>query len=194
MERIAMFAIYLEFFQAVSGIFRLEQGPKDLPYSAWGMGLSLVAYALVKFGVEYFKLPMEAALLSSLADTLVMVLLAGGALLVRGVGRRIPQTLMACAVVGSLINLVALLATALMSLSPMPLTSTYALRVFTFPVIAWNVIVNAHILRQALSSGFVLGFVLSLIIFAAAWGVTTAISPDPGPINLGTGALGRRPL
>ena len=189
-----MFAIFFEFCRTISGIFRLEQGPKDLPYSVLGMGLSLVVYALVKFGVEYFKLPVEAALLSGLLDTLIMVLIASGALLVRGLSRRTPQTLMACAVVGGLISLVALLVTALMSISHVPLTSTYALRVLTFPLTAWNLIINAHILRQALSAGFVLGLVLSLIIFGAAWGVTTAISPDPGPINFGTGALGRQPL
>jgi len=189
-----MFAIFFEFCQTVIGIFRLEQGPKDLPYSVLGMGLSLFVYALVKFGVEFFKLPGEAALMSGLADTLIMVLIAGGALLVRGLSRRIPQTLMACAVVGFLINLAALLVTALMSISHVPLTSTYALRVLTFPLTVWNVIINAHILRQALSGGFVLGLVLSLIIFGAAWAVNTAISPDPGTINLGTGALGRQPL
>lgn len=179
-----MFANMPAIYHGLVAISRFEQGPDTLPYSTSLVTSVLTAYALVKIGIAFLTMPPGVAFISGLVDTLLSVTIVAAALTFRRFPNRIIQTLTAFAGVGTAINLVAFLGMSFVNLSPHHLLETYVTRVFTFPLMVWNLAINAHILRRALSTRFLQGLGLALLIAVASWLLTTAIHPATRPTTL----------
>lgn len=190
-RRCHMFANISAVYHGLAAISRFEQGPDTLPYSSPLVTSVLSAYALVKIGIAFLTMPVGVAFISGLVDTLLSVTIVAGVLAFRRFPNRIIQTLTAFAGIGTAINLVAFVGMSFVNLSPHHLLETYVPRVFTVPLMFWNLAINAHIFRHALSTRFVQGLGLALLIAAASGLLTTMIHPAIQPATLGVGALGQ---
>ena len=184
-----MFANGHAIYHGLVAIGRFERGPDTLPYSMPLVASVLSAYTLVKMGIAFLTIPPVVAFISGLVDTLLSVTVVAAALTFRRSPNRIVQTLTAFAGIGTVVNLVAFLGMSFVNLSPHHLLDTYVTRMFTFPLMVWNLAINAHIFRHALSTRFVKGLGLALLIAAASGLLTMAIQPPTQPTMLGVGAL-----
>ncbi len=173
-----MLTYFKTLFTTLIEICRLEKGPQDVPRSFLLLGLMLIIYTLVKFALENYLQPTEVALLRGGIETAVLIVIAGGMLAVRGLRHRIPQTLITLAAIGSVVTCAAIIGYAVLWLEPALLHIGVG-RAFTLPLFLWNIAVNAHVFREALSSGLVLGAAVSLALFFIAWVAADNLAPVP---------------
>jgi hypothetical protein len=130
------------------------------------------------------------ALLDGLLDTGVTLGVFAGCLFIRGLSARILQTLIALFSVGAAVGFAMLVATLVMQLAPAPILATNAALAIIGPLYIFNVIVNAHILRAALSSRLAPAFLIAALTAAAIWGVGLLLYGVQAPPARGVGALG----
>jgi hypothetical protein len=173
-----MLSYVKSFVKTLIDICRVEKGPQDVPRSFLLLGLMLILYTLVKFALESFLQPTDVALLRGGIETAVLVIVVGGMLAVRGLRHRIPQTLITLAAIGIAVTCVAIVGYAVLWLEPALLRIGVG-RAFTIPLFLWNIGVNSHVFREALSSGLVLGIVVAASLFFIAWVATDNLAPVP---------------
>jgi hypothetical protein len=156
----------------VVDILRFEKGPQDLPHSSRLLIAFLASYTLARTVVACFTMPAEMAVLVGVIDAALLGLIVAAVLWVRRLGARAAQTLMGCFAAGSAVSLLTILAYTVVSLSPVPRLLFGIGHALTFPLIAWNLAVNAHIFREALSAGLTRGFALALVYLVILWQIT----------------------
>jgi hypothetical protein len=187
-----MFRTLANLYPILLGICRFERGPQDIPTSKPLLWLGLTLYTLTIIGVEWFKLPFVSALLWGILETLFMVAVVISATFFKRVLHRLPQTLTAITLIGTAVNLALLLCLAMVSLAPAPLLATNITVGFSLPLLAWNAVMNAHILRHTLEKRFAYGLVLAVLILAVSWAIGLLLYPTDAPGAMGVGAMGRR--
>ncbi len=148
--------LWLAFFD----ICRLRSGPQNLPASPILLKFTLLFYMIISGASSLMHLSVKEAILSTIADTALFVILPSSLLYITHYSIRIIQTL--TALVGS--NCV---------LSMLSLPLVFWIKFYdgdvSFPMLlflglmVWNFIVYAHILRHALAVPFFVGAILTVI-------------------------------
>lgn len=153
-------------------ISRSESGPDSLPASMPWLAGSLLAYVvgLVINGILDYSLGKSVAV--ALTGTAILVLLATGSLLMVGLGKRLPQTLIALGGTGAIV-LVVMFAVHLVLIVGLPpeVQVGQMAGYLMFPLYFWNAVVFTAIFNTALSSGRLVGvaFSVSYLLTLAFW-------------------------
>lgn len=159
-----MFSKIIDFVTGLYDICRLEAGPQKLPFSTVLLALTFILYIAGRAAEEAFDRPLIEAGLLGLADVLLLVLIVAVPLWLLNLGNRIPQTLTAITAAGIVVSVVDIFLIFL--LIDLPLSPDRLGRVITyltFPLVLWRVLINATLLKFALSwhSGY--AFILALV-------------------------------
>jgi hypothetical protein len=161
-----------------SGFFelcRLRIAPQDLPYSKFLLKFSLFFYALINVLISLVGLSFHYALLSSLLDTALLVLLVSSLLYFARHTERITQTLTALAGAHSIIGI--LLLVPIMWLNFYQNDAVGFATLLLLALMVWNFVISAHILRHALEVPFFIGILLTSIISLLTFTVLSQIIP-----------------
>lgn len=129
---------------------RLKAGPADMPASSLLLKVTLFAYFLLGMGISRLDSAWNVSILSSLADTLFMMIAVGIMLKFKNLQTRYLQTLMAIAGAGIVLDLVGLpLLLWFMKIDPLEQGTSVAM-LLMIALMFWSLMVIAHIFRQAL--------------------------------------------
>jgi len=161
----------------VIDICRFEKGPQDLPHSVWMLSAFLATYTLGRTVVALFTMPAGMAALAGVIDSALLALIVAAVLWVRHLYPRLTQTLIGCFAVGSVVSLLTIVGYAIVSLAPDPLLLLGVGHALTFPLILWNLGLNAHILREALSTHITVGFAVAFVYLVILWQITERMGP-----------------
>lgn len=157
----------------IVGLCRLRGGPQDLPYSPNLLAALVVAATALDVLIGGLVDDTGSAFGRSLLSTFVVLGLCWVALAIRGLGSRYVQTaiaLLACSLVFSLLQLpIALLAEPLAPGASTLSGSQLLLGWISIAVLAWQLSVYAHIVRQAMEAPFALAFALAASWVLAYW-------------------------
>lgn len=156
------------------GLCLLRAAPQDLPASRPVLVVSLCCYVLVSVLLAGLTSGMPDGAGMTLLELGLLVLFNSGLLYLIGYPQRISQTLAALAGSGSLLGLPALVL--VLSAGPDPAVSLsssgWLLLLF------WNLLVNAHIMRHALSVSLALGAGVSVMYMLVSTQVLLAVFPQ----------------
>lgn len=183
-----MFHMLSDLFNVFAGIFRLEKGPQHLPSSYGLLVGTLVVFALARIGVKAYEVPFSAALNMGLIGTAVTVGVILVLLAVRGVTFRAPQMLTAFAGIGAAFGIAVIIALAIISLVPEVPLFAGLINVVTFPLTCVNVVINAHLFRESLSTNMAIGLVVALVLMFTVINVTNRFDPTLQPPGSGASA------
>lgn len=164
----------LVLLEAFLQILLRRRGPEDLPDSRFLLTLALGAYVLaqVPLVILLFDGWSSAALLALLADVALLSACFWAPLRFTGRVGRYRQTLTALAGTGALLAMVQV-PLVMASRAGDPGLPTVALLV----MLAWTVVVQAHIASRALSAGFGVGLAIALAYFLITFQVTGLLAP-----------------
>ncbi|MGH8489202.1 MAG: hypothetical protein ACREXS_10160, partial [Gammaproteobacteria bacterium] len=152
------------FVDTLAGITRLEKGPQHLPTSYALLITSVVVYALIRFGVYIYRVPIESAAIMGLTDAAVTVGIIVLLLAVRGVTFRAPQMLTAFTSIASAFGLAVVFSLGLISLIPdVPLVQGFR-NVVIFPLVLVNVVISGHLFRKSLDTNLAAGVGIALVL------------------------------
>ena len=152
----------------------LRAAPQDIPASRPVLVVSLGCYALVSMLLASLSSGLHDGIRVALLELALLVMFTAGLLYLFNRPARIGQTLAALTGSGSLLGLPALLLTLLAGSDPAaPLLSAGWLL-----LLLWNLLVNAHILRHALSCSLFAGLAISLIYLAIMLQIFVLILPE----------------
>ncbi|MEN8217765.1 MAG: hypothetical protein ABFS56_15630 [Pseudomonadota bacterium] len=149
-------------------ICRLRLGPQDLPASSVLLGLILLLYLVVTGTLSLIQFPINDAILLSIIELGLLVVLTSSLLYITHYAARITQTITALAGTNSLLGIFTL---------PLVLWLEYYNGDASLPVLlllgllVWNFVIHAHILRHALAVSFFMGFNLTLIIHLLSFSI-----------------------
>lgn len=150
---------------------QLRRGPDDMPHSKTLFAVLVGASMLLDVVIGAFSGGVSDSLSRSLVSTGLVLVLCWIALALRHLGSRYLQTasaLVACSVVFSLLILPLAWLSGPVPAPPAELTSLQTLLGgVMLAIVAWNLVVNAHIVRRALDAPFALGLALVLAWFVA---------------------------
>ncbi|MEN8219113.1 MAG: hypothetical protein ABFS56_22650 [Pseudomonadota bacterium] len=155
-------------------ICRLRLRPQNLPASSVLLGLTLLLYLVVTGILSLMQFPVKEAMLLTLIETGLLVVLTSSLLYITHYATRITQTITALAGTNSLLGI--------FTFPPLLWINFYNGDV-SLPVllllglIAWNFVIHAHILRHALAVSFFMGFNLTLIIQLLTFSIINQLVP-----------------
>lgn len=156
------------------GLCLLQVAPQDMPASRPVLVVSLCGYALVSVLLAGLTSGMPDGAAMALLELVLLALFTAGLLFLIGHPQRFSQTLAALTGSGSLLGLPAL--ALVLSAGPDPavsLTSSgWLLQLF------WNLLVNAHIMRHALSVSLALGAGVSVMYMLVSTQVLLTVFPQ----------------
>jgi hypothetical protein len=152
-------------FSIFFDICRFKLGPQDLPASSLLLKITLLFYMMVGGILSLLQSSVKEALLSTLLEATMMVLLVSSLLYFTHLSTRIVQTLTALAGTGTIITILSI-----------PLVDWFeqaklAQQDLTLPIILilcfmwWNFAVYAHILRQALEVNLSTSLIVTMVIY-----------------------------
>lgn len=147
--------------------------PQDIPGSRELLVFCLLIYFISSFFLAMTNQPPDVALLSGLADTLLIAGLSYLLLIMWRLSPRWLQTVTAFAGTGTIFNLMAVPLSWLLIHLDKGHPLLFLVFLFVICLLVWNIAVMAHILRNALSSSFALGVLFSLLF---VWAITSVIS------------------
>ncbi len=124
-------------------ICRFEKGPQDLPHSVWMLGAFLATYTLGRTVVALFIMPAGMAALAGVIDSALLAAIVATVLWTRHLYPRLTRTLIGCFAVGSMVSLLTIVGYSIVSLAPDPLLFLGVGHALTFPLILWNLALNA---------------------------------------------------
>jgi hypothetical protein len=155
----------------------LRAGPQDLPYSRELLGLAMGGYTLASLLLSLPEYPPLVAAQLALVDAALLVVFAATALILGRKFARLNQTLMALSGTGMLLGLFALPVIQLLPPDqpggePSPLAGLLWLAMF-----GWNLVVVAHIMRHALSAGFLVAIGIAALYTLLAMQIIDALFP-----------------
>lgn len=163
---------------------QLRRGPDDMPYSKALFVVLIGASIVLDVVIGAFGDGVPDALSRSLLSTGLVLALCWIALALRHLGNRYLQTasaLVACSIVFSLLILPLAWLSGPVPSPPAPLTSMQMLLGWLMlAIVAWNLVVEAHIVRRALDAPFALGLALALAWFVADLALERALFDAPG--------------
>ncbi len=154
----AVNALLLAFFD----ICRMRRAPQDLPASSFLLGTMLVVFTLLNYAVGILDSPPRLALLATLLNTAIMVLFTAVSLWLHHHSARFTQTLTALVGSGTLLTLFFLPIAGLGNALSSQQVSIAVLGIWLL-LLAWDVLIMAHIFRHALSVQMSFGFVVALL-------------------------------
>lgn len=172
-----MTAAGLVLARTFADICRFRLPPQQLPASPALLALALGAYALTGAAGGAIELPAGRAVVASLLDTALLGAFTAVVLMLRGVAARLTQTLTALAGAHAVLGvagipvLVWLHAARGSSAELVPSVAWLTLFV-------WSLLVFAHVLRHALSTRPMVGFVVALAYVALS---VRVLAPVIGP-------------
>ena len=165
-------------------ICRLRAAPQDGPASAFIFGLALTCYAMVSVLVMSGNYGILAGTRIALTELVLLVVCVAALLYLQDKTARINQTLTAITGAGSLLGIVALplalLFTPIPGNDPLP----FVISVAWLSLLLWNLVVSAHIMRHALSTGFAVGFAVSFLYMLISTQIVTTLFPQPAGVEL----------
>jgi hypothetical protein len=140
---------------------QLRRAPQDDPLLPAALGGSLLAYALVDVIQARTASGWSVALGMSLADTLIMVLFSWLVLLIAKRPARLAQTLTALAGTGALLGLLGIPLMLEAGRAQQSGEPGAALVTGWLLLLIWNITVQAHIFRHALSTRYGIGLLVA---------------------------------
>jgi hypothetical protein len=155
-------------------ICRLRLRPQDLPASSVLLSLTLLLYLVVTGILSLMQFPVKEAMLLSLVEIGLLVVLTSSLLYITHYAARMTQTITALAGTNSLLGIFAF---------PLVLWIDFYNGDVTLPVllllglIVWNLVIHAHILRHALGVSFFIGFNLTLVIQFLTFSIINQVVP-----------------
>ena len=167
------------FAALIFAICHLRRGPDEVPHSRPLFGALVAASVTLDVFAGAVLGDAADALQRSLVSTGLVLLLCWIALALRRLAHRYVQTAIALVACSMVFTLLALPLAWLMGpapASPAPLTPLQTLVGWAMlAIVAWNIAVNAHIVRRALDAPFALGFALALAWAIADWALGYAL-------------------
>jgi hypothetical protein len=166
-----MLANVTTFFETMAAVGRMEKGPQDVPSSYVLTVVAVLAYGLVKFCDALFQFKTQegfrvgmAALYGSY-DTILALAIILGSLAATHYMHRANQTITTFMTVGAAISLVSVGFMLILYVLPDDmdlLLNTGVTRAMRFPLTLLALAMNAHIMREALSTSFLAGVGIAL--------------------------------
>jgi len=145
-------------------ICRLRLGPQDIPASRILLSLVLFGYIIVGIVLSSVKLDPLDAILFSLVESILSIMIIGSLLHIAKKITRFYQTLTALAGTDTLFGGVRIpLIYWLAQLQSMDSFIASFLFVLLLTLVIWNLIVYAHILKNALEVSFSIGVILTVV-------------------------------
>ena len=157
-----MVEIMIALARAMWQICTLRRGPQDLPASSMLMVLMLLLNAIASATLETIEMPAANAVMAALVDAVVVVIVMGALLQATGRRHRFRQTVTAIAGAGLLLSFFALPVLSWLASSVEQRRDVGIPMLLWLAVFGWNLLVIAHILRHAIDSNLVVGFVLAV--------------------------------
>jgi len=158
-------------------IFLLRSGPQAFPRSWFLLAIAALAYfltdAVLALAQGFAALPL---LLQSSLDTGFQVLIFAVLLAAKAVLPRLVQTLSAWYGAGSIINILSLPLAVADRLLPEHAAQIYLALPFLL-LVAWTMMVMAHVLRHALGIGLAFGLIIAAVCVLANQVVLQALFP-----------------
>jgi hypothetical protein len=148
--------------KAFFAICKFSLGPQDLPASNFLLQLAMVAYVTTGFLVVAIQLPPGPAVTVALVDLFVLVVFVMAALKIVQKENRLTQTLTAFAGTGALISALSIPVTLMLPSPSAQAGGFHALSFLTFILLVWDLMIQGHILRHALSIHWAFGVGLAL--------------------------------
>ncbi|MGB5540967.1 MAG: hypothetical protein WBO37_12815 [Gammaproteobacteria bacterium] len=156
------------------GLCLLRAAPQDIPASRPVLVVSVGCYALVSMLLAGLSSGLHVGIRVALLELALLVMFTAGLLYLFNRPARIHQTLAAQTGSGSLLGLPTLLLVMLAGSAPAtPLPSIAWLL-----LLLWNLLVNAHIIRHALSSSLAIGAGVSVLYILASTQIILASFPQ----------------
>lgn len=158
-------------------ICALRLGPQDLPTSSVLLGVTLVAHTVTGILLSTVSLPAGTAVLAGFTDTILLCALTASVLFLQRKGIRLYQTLSALAGAGALIGIIALPATSWLHSARETGDDTAMPALMLLVLIGWSLVVTGHILRNALSTLFILGLLLAMFFYWLSINILNTLFP-----------------
>jgi len=153
----------------------LRAGPQHLPVSNALVGLAVAAHVLVGVLLGLLSFSFVNAVGYALVSTFMVVGLTRIVLLVRNYPDRFKQTLSGLAGTDVLLGLVVWPITAWLYEADAQGTDVGTPFIFWLIVVAWSLVVTAHILRHALSVHYVIGFAVAVGYFVVSYSILATL-------------------
>ncbi|MCK5877151.1 MAG: hypothetical protein KAG43_05910 [Candidatus Marithrix sp.] len=170
--------------RAFFDICRLRSGPQDLPSSTTLLKLTIIFYATIGLILPLIQISMTTAILSTIVDTALLIILVGSLLYFASYSARIVQTITALAGTNALFGIPVI---PLFLINRSNFTSVEAVQnisnidfmllLLFYGVIMWNFVVYAHILRNSLEIPMFASFVLTILISLLTFTIQNQIVP-----------------
>jgi len=139
----------------------LRRAPQDDPYSPVVLAAALLAYALVDVIQARTASGWPVSLGMSIADTVIVIVFTWLVLLISGQSARLVQTLTALAGTGTLLGVLGMPLMLQASRAEHSGEPGAALVMGWLVLLIWNITVQAHIFRHALSSRYGIGLLVA---------------------------------
>ena len=165
----------LTLWTAYFNICRFQLKPQDLPYSKVLLGFTLFFYFVINVVLSLLRFPIFYALLSTIVDIVLLIILTSSLLYFAHYSARIIQTLIALAGAGCVFGI--------LSIPLMYWLEFYRDVELGIPVLlvlglgGWNLAVYAHVLRHSLAVPFVVAVTLGFVMFLLNFSVLIQIAP-----------------
>lgn len=129
---------------------RLKVGPADMPVSNILLQVSLLAYFLLGIGISRIDSAWNISIMTSLADTLFMIIFIKLLLYIKGMQARYLQTLTALAGASIILNIIGFPLMLWLNQTDKLQQGTSIAMLFLVALMFWSLMVIAHIFRHAL--------------------------------------------
>ena len=159
----------------------LRAGPQELPAAGVLLALAAAAYGVSGLVLSMMERPTPMGLGRVALDMAVVTLFTRLLLTLRRHPARLTQTLTALFGSGTVLNLVGIPLTMALVTTHAAGGDVGALALLALGLLAWSLLVSAHILRHALEIPFGAGFVLALGYMLLIINLTAALFPAELP-------------
>jgi len=153
----------------------LRAGPQDLPASNALLGVVLATHVVVGVILGLLSYSFINAIFYALVSTFIVVALTRIALLLRNYGGRFRQTLSGLAGTDVLLGLVAWPVTAWLYRADAEGGDIGGPFAVWLLLVAWSLVVTAHILRHALSVHYAIGFAVAVGYFVVSYSILATL-------------------
>lgn len=172
-------ALMLAIFNTLVEICVLRRGPQDLPRSVSWTVLAAVAFAVAFVAQAWIAGVPDNSLAQAALDLTLSTAVTAGLLHWRGLGGRLPQTLLGLFGTGVILNLISapLARWALDESAAEPVRGVAFAGLIV--LIIWNLAIVAHIYRNALNISFAHGVFIAIAYFIVWMQLNVLLFPPP---------------
>ncbi len=158
-----MLASIKTLFTSFVEICLFRRGPQDLPASGFFLGIIFAISILISFLLNLINLPIQHTALAVMINVLIVVSITWLILKLYNKPMRFVQTLTAQMGAGIIISVVATPVIVMLAYAEDHNINMTAPVMLWFGLFIWELAVTAHILRHALSTTFIQGFLMSIL-------------------------------